>query len=133
MRRILILLASSLSLLNAQGAKDQQRFAGTWEAKFKGAVICSMKLTTGESLSGEMYGCNIHVDQEGNLDESTPPEATEPSPIVNAKIDGDKLSFESKDGDDTIKMELTLTGEGRAELRILDAPVKIKPIRFERR
>ncbi len=132
MRRILILLASSLTL-TAQSAKDQQRFAGTWEAKFKGAVICTIRLAAGEKLSGAMSGCNIHVNQDGDLDESAPPETAEESPIVNARVDGDKLSFENKDGDDTVKMELTLTGEGRADLRFVDAPMKIKPVRFDRR
>ena len=32
-----------------------------------------------------------------------------------------------------MKFELKLTAEGKAELRIVDTPVAIKPIRFERR
>lgn len=127
------LLILALPLL-AQGAKEQQRFAGTWEAKFKGAVICTIKLDAGEELSGATYGCSIQVNQEGDLIETQAPEhADEPSPILSPRIQGDKLSFENKDGDDTLKLELTLTGEGRAELRFVDAPVKIKPVRFERR
>ena len=74
------------------------------------------------------------MNDDGDLIETQPEEqAGEPSPILNAKIEGEKLSFEIKDGDDTLKLELTLTGEGRSELRFVDAPVKIKPVRFERR
>lgn len=131
--RIPILLTTCLSLA-AQSAHDQQRFAGTWEAKYKGAIICTIKLEAGEKLSGATEGCNIHVNDDGDLIETQPEEqAGEPSPILNAKIEGEKLSFEIKDGDDTMKLELTLTGEGRSELRFVDAPVKIKPVRFERR
>lgn len=120
-------------LLNA-AAQDQQRFAGTWEAKYKGAVICGIKLEAGEKLSGATYGCNIHVNDDGDLIETQPSDSTgEPSPIKNARIDGDKLVFEIMDDDDPMKCELTLTGEGRANLRILNAPIKIKPIHFEKR
>jgi hypothetical protein len=52
---------------------------------------------------------------------------------VNAKVVADKLSFETKDGDDLLKFEFTLKSERRAELRFVDAPVKIKPIRFDKR
>jgi hypothetical protein len=129
----ILLLLTAAQVLSAQSAADQQRFAGTWEARFKGAVICTIKLKSGEKLTGETQGCNIQVNEAGDLTESTPPENNEPSAIVNARVDGDKLSFEITDGDDTMKCELTLTAESRAELRFVDAPVKIKPIRFERR
>jgi hypothetical protein len=45
------------------------------------------------------------------------------------------LSFESQDeGDDApTSFELRLTGDGRAELQFVNPPVKIKPIRFERK
>jgi hypothetical protein len=129
-----LFLALTAFTLQAQSAHQQQRFAGTWEAKFKGAVICTIKLEAGEKLSGATYGCNIQVNQDGDLVEAQPAEhADEPSPIVNAKIEGDKLTFDVQDGDDTLKFEFTLAGESRADLRFIDAPLNIKPVHFEKR
>ena len=77
----------------------------------------------------------VHVDANGDLQE---PESTEhsdkpPSPLLNAKLQGDTLTFEQKDDDDVLKFEMKLIGDVRAELRILDAPVPIKPIHFDRK
>ncbi len=120
--------------LGAQSAKEQQRFAGVWEAKFKDAVICTIKLEAGEKLTGATYGCNIQVNEEGDLIESQPSEnPDQPDPIVSASINGDKLAFTTEDAGDELKCELALTGDNRAELRFIGAPVKIKPIHFNRR
>lgn len=120
--------------LTAQDAEAQKKFAGTWEAKWKDKVICTIRLKAGEPISGETEACNINVDANGDLQE---PESTDhsdaPSPILNAKLEGDTLRFEEKDGDDVLKFEMKLLGDGRAELRILDSPVPIKPIHFDRK
>ena len=74
------------------------------------------------------------MNDDGDLIETQAPEnSEEPSAFVNAKVVADKLSFETKDGDDLLKFEFTLKSERRAELRFVDAPVKIKPIRFDKR
>jgi hypothetical protein len=49
------------------------------------------------------------------------------------KVSGNILTFEEKDGDDVMKFELRLVGEGKAELRFPDAPVRINPIPFVRK
>jgi hypothetical protein len=81
-----------------------------------------------------MQACNINADANGDLQE---PESTDrsepPSPILNAKLEGDTLRFEMKDDDDVLKFEMKLLGNGRAEVRILDSPVPIKPIHFDRK
>jgi len=127
-------LLSSLPLA-AQDAEAQRKFAGTWEAKLKDKVICTLRLKAGEQISGETEACSINVDANGDLQErdATEPSDNSPSPILNAKLQGDALIFEEKNGDEVLKFELKLIGEGRAELRILDAPVPIKPIRFDRK
>jgi hypothetical protein len=128
------LVAASPFKLSSQTAEEQQRFAGAWQAKFKDVVICTIKIESGEHISGATYGCSIHVNDDGDLIETQAPEnSEEPSAIVNAKVEADKLSFDTKDGDDMLKFEFTLKGERRAELRFVDAPVKIKPIRFDKR
>jgi hypothetical protein len=134
-----LFLIAMLPLLNslpvaAQDAEAQKKFAGTWEAKWKDKVICTIRLKAGERISGETEACSIQVDSHGDLQE---PESTEhadkPSPILNAKLQGDTLAFEEQDDGDVVKFEMKLIGDGRAELRILDAPVQIKPIHFERK
>jgi hypothetical protein len=91
-------------------------------------------LKAGDQISGETAACNINVDANGDLQE---PESTDqpdsPSPILNAKLHGETLNFEEKDGDDVLKFEMKLAGDGQAELRILDAPVPVKPIHFARK
>ena len=129
----LLPLLISVPLL-AQDDEAQSKFAGTWEAKWKDKVICTLRLKAGEHISGEMEACNINADANGDLQE---PESTDhsnpPLPILNAKIEGDTLRFEMTDDDDVLKFEMKLLGDGRAEVRILDSPVPIKPIHFDRK
>ena len=130
----LLPLLTSLPLV-AQDVDAQKKFAGTWEAKLKDKVICTLKLKAGEQFSGETEACSINVDANGDLQErdSTEPSDNSPAPILNAKLKGDALLFEERNGEEVLKFEMKLIGEGRAELRILDAPVPIKPIHFDRK
>ncbi len=137
-KMLILSMAAALTWLPsaAQDGQDQKRFAGTWAAKYKSRVICTLKLQAGEKISGSSEACTISVDDKGDLKE--PEDADQPdtsSPILNPKIHGDLLSFEVRDpGDDQpVKFELRLVGEGQADLRILDAPVPVKPIHFVRR
>ena len=120
--------------LTAQDTDAQKKFAGTWEAKFKDKVICTIRVKAGDSISGETAACSIDVDENGDLKE---PDSTdrpdEPSPMLNPKLQGDTLTFEEKDGDDVLKFEMKVVGDGQAELRILNSPVPIKPIHFARK
>lgn len=133
MPRFVAALLSLLACLplTAQDAEVQKKFAGTWEAKLKDKVICTMRVRTGQAISGETVACSINVDKNGDLQE---PESTdrpdEPSPMLNPKVHGGTLTFEEKDADDVLKFEMKLVGEGQAELMILDAPVPVKPIHF---
>jgi hypothetical protein len=136
MRPFMIALLPVLGCLCLPGQEGeaQKRFAGTWEAKWKDKVVCTITLKAGVQISGEMFACSFQADAKGDLQEpeSTGP-AGPPAPILNAKLQGDTLSFQEKDDDDVVKFEMKLIGEGRAELKILDAPVLIKPIRFDRK
>ena len=118
----------------AQDVEAQKKFAGTWEAKWKDKVICTLRLKAGEHISGEMEACNINADANGDLQEPEPSDHSDPpSPIANAKLEGDTLRFEIKVDDDALKFEMKLLGDGRAEVKILDSPVPIKPIHFDRK
>jgi hypothetical protein len=136
MLRFVVTLLSLLACLPlaAQDAEAQKKFAGTWEAKFKDKVICTIRLRAGEPISGETVACSINVDENGDVQE---PDSTEhsdkASPMINPKLNGDTLTFDDKDNDDVLKFEMKLVGDGQAELRILDSPVPIKPIHFEKK
>ena len=73
----------------------------------------------------------ITVNDDGDITDAQPSDP-EPSgkqlPILNPKIEDQKLSFDWKDSDDDrSKFELKITGEGEAELRLIDAgdhPIK---------
>jgi hypothetical protein len=115
-------------------AAQQQRFAGVWEATFKGNVFMVLKLQTGEPLSGTLSGGSFSVNSEGDLTEASG--GGKELPISNAKIDGDRLSFDWKDSDDeTLKLEMQLIGDGEAQLRFVSAPedAKIKPFPLKRK
>lgn len=130
----LLPLLTSLPLA-AQDAEAQKKFAGTWEAKWKDKVICTVRLKTGEQISGETAACSINVDANGDLQEpdSTDRSDNSPAPIRKAKLQGNTLTFEEQNDDEVLKFEMKLIGDGRAELKILDAPVLIKPIHFDRK
>jgi len=139
--RKLLLFVLPLSVLGswclAAQESGTQRFAGTWEAKFKDKVVCSIKLEAGETISGAMHACKINVDADGEL--IAPPDSEDaedrPSPILDPKIQGDTLAFGLNDeGDEqALKVELALTGGRQAVLRFVNPPSPIKPIRFEKK
>ncbi len=127
------LLLTSMSLAG-QDADAQKKFAGTWEARWKDKVICTITLRAGVQISGETVACSIRVDANGDLEEpeSSGSDGTG-APMLNPKVQGDTLTFQEKEDDEIVKFEMKLIGDGRAELKILDAPVLIKPIHFDRR
>ena len=133
---LFVLLAVTAStVLAAQDTAAPKRFAGTWEAKLKDKIICTIKLEAAKSISGVMLACKINVNADGELMEPESSESSDDKPdtILDPKIQGDALSFSVKDEDDELKFELKLTGEDQAELRILNAPAPVKPIHFARR
>jgi hypothetical protein len=120
-------LLACLPLL-AQETEARNKFVGTWEAKWKDEVICTIRLKPGDPISGETVACTIHVDESGDLQAPESNEHSEkPAPILNVKLQGATLTFEENDGDEVMKFELKLVGERTAELTFPDAPVRIKP------
>ncbi len=123
-----------LAALSTIGTAQPQKFTGVWEARFKENVFITLKLQAGEPISGTMSGGDIRVNDEGDLVEATGggPEL----PISNARIDGDKLSFDRKDADDeTLRIQMRVTGDGEAQLQFMDLPegMKMKPFTLKRK
>jgi hypothetical protein len=117
---VLLPAVISSAVLAAQDSGAQKRFAGTWEAKLKGKVICAIKLEAAKTISGAVLACQIHVNGDGDLIEPEPSEISDdkPEPILDPKIQQDTLSFAVKDEEDEqpLKFELKLTGDTQAEL-----------------
>jgi hypothetical protein len=91
--------------------RDGRRFAKDRHvgAKFKDKVICTIRLKTGQPISGETADCSINVDENGDLPEADSDDRPDrPSPMLNPKLKGDTLTFESKDDDEVVKFEMTL-------------------------
>ncbi|MGA2741982.1 MAG: hypothetical protein ABSG65_31645 [Bryobacteraceae bacterium] len=127
-------MLAALPVLACLPLAAQEKFAGTWQAKFKDQVICTITVKSGDPISGETANCNINVDENGDLKDPVSADSPDqPSPMLNPKVQGDTLKFEEKDGDDVLKFELKLVGDGQAELRIPDAPMPVKPIHFARK
>jgi beta-lactamase regulating signal transducer with metallopeptidase domain len=120
------LSAFSLRLNKASRSEDLALFAGTWEAKYKGATFFTVRLTlANESLGGTcVLGERWAILADGELI----PDGSELSThkILEATASGKKLLLkisENKMGDETspdvVPIELTLTGGDQAEGRVV--------------
>jgi hypothetical protein len=131
-RRFAVLFAVLLlgdALLSA--ALDD--WAGSWTATFKGKPYLILKLNSGAGrLSGTLSAGQVEASAQGNVTaiEAPPSDAY---PLKSMKLTGNTLSFEVLDADgDTMKYEMRLTPDGAAELRLVDAPVKLGPFALKR-
>jgi beta-lactamase regulating signal transducer with metallopeptidase domain len=120
------LSAFSLRLKNASRSEDLAPFAGTWEAKYKGATFFTVHLTLANgSLGGTcVLGERWAVTDDGEFI----PDGSELSThkILEATASGKKLLLKisgNKIGDETssevVPVELTLTGGDQAEGRVV--------------
>ena len=139
------LSAFSLRLDNASRSEDLAPFAGTWEAKYKGATFFTVRLTLangslgGTCVLGERWA--ILVDGElipdgSELSTHKIVEATATGKKLLLKISENKIGEENSSG--VVPIELTLTGGDRAEGRVVAGansdtpPPQKKPWHFQR-
>ena len=122
----------SAVLWSQDDAADQKRFAGIWQAKFNGNVFLTLHLEAGTKLSGTVSTGRITVDKDGELTEAEPSPEGKESDIMNARPQADRLTFEIEDKGEVTKFEMRITAAGKAELRFVGQPVKIKPITLTR-
>jgi beta-lactamase regulating signal transducer with metallopeptidase domain len=139
------LSAFSLRLNNASRSEDLALFAGTWEAKYKGATFFTVHLTL---ANGSLGGTCVLGERWAILDDGEfIPDGSELSThkILEATASGKKVLIkisENKIGDDNssevVPVELTLTGEDHAEARVVAGsnsdtpPPQKKPWHFRR-
>jgi hypothetical protein len=128
-----VAVCSLLGMAFAQDNASPKNFGGTWQASFKGAVFCTLKITAGAEISATLSPGKVTVDDDGDLTEAEPSSPDGTFPILNPTIHGRTLSFgwrESGDDED-LRFEFKLTGDGEAELRLINED-NIKPIPLQR-
>jgi hypothetical protein len=133
-RRFLDLCFLVVSSALVPAAAQQSKFAGVWEARFKGEAFMTLKVAAGDPISGSLSGGHIGVNDDGDLTEASG--GGKEHPILSPKVDGDILSFQWKEDDEeTLKFEMRLTGDGEAMLQFMDVPEghTIKPIPIRRK
>jgi len=139
------LSAFSLRLNNASRSEDLALFAGTWEAKYKGATFFTVHLMLsngslgGTCVLGERWA--ILADGElipdgSELSTHKILEATASGKKLLLKISGNKIGEENSS--EVVPVELTLTGGDEAEGRVVAGsnsdtpPPQKKPWHFQR-
>src|SRR6185369_12097856 len=135
-------IASVLVLVAALGQSDSRSFAGTWTLIIRGQTLARLELTTArDGLAGQISLGAMHVNAEGEVDEVIAP-ATNVTPLFDLVLRDGMLSFARKDGDDTDRFEMRVTGdtaqlafliteEFRQELKDSGIPVP-KPVTLTR-
>ena len=116
------LLVSSLSFgFVSQHKSDtpSQSYSGTWKAAYEGKVFAIVELTSkNHHVLGTVSAGQVNVDRNGEVNEVTK-EADGGADIFDVKDNGSTLSFKAKDGDDVDQYEMRITGEDRAELKLI--------------
>lgn len=121
-----LLLATALALSVSQA--NTQPFAGTWTADFKGTTHVRLELVTvGGALSGKISLGDLELDEKGELKtvQSAPSTLT---PIANVSVKNSVLSFTRKDGEDTDRFEMRITGPGTADLHLVLTEADLKEL-----
>jgi len=118
-----LLTVALLEFCAASQPDDAKKFAGTWQAEFKGIPYLVVTL---KGFNGTISVGSITMNGEGDLADVQ--EAVNEHAIQTVRVNGDTVYFQAKDEG----YEMTLTGEGQAVLRIIDAPPLIGPFGMRR-
>jgi hypothetical protein len=110
------LFATALVALSL--AQSLESYGGTWIAEFKGASFVRLELSlTDGTLAGRIALGDMEVDAEGRVKAArqAPDRLT---PVFDVAVRDSIVSFSHKDGNDTDRFEMRLSG-GEAELRFI--------------
>jgi beta-lactamase regulating signal transducer with metallopeptidase domain len=134
----LALSAFSFRVAPGLNGAELDRFAGTWETKYNGKVFFTIKLGV---ENGALHGTCTHSVRLAYVDGELIPveDKMETEGIAEVQVSGQKLLLKVGDSrtEDTVPLEFTLSGNGRADVRILvespsGTPAPKKPWHFER-
>jgi hypothetical protein len=93
-----------------------QALSGTWVADLNGRTFIRLELNIVEGrVTGALGTGNIHVDQNGVVDEAEPVPATL-TPLSDFETKDGMVSFTRQEGNDPEQFRLRVVAEGRAEL-----------------
>jgi hypothetical protein len=109
-----LVFATVVMLVQAPASK----YVGTWTAELGGRTYVRLELKRGASgaLEGQMdLARNVQVDARGEVNRVSE-EMQGAAPLLNLRATNAVLSFSRKDGNDTNRFELRVTGTDAAEL-----------------
>jgi TonB family protein len=132
----LAISAFTLQPASAQSASDLRQFVGTWKTTVNGGPAATVQILTYQGrLTGSISNGNFGVDEKTNTINEWRNGTPGGSPIVEASITGQTLAFKTLDLDGPVAWDLTLTGPGKADLRLAEAlpdGAKLAAIQAER-
>jgi TonB family protein len=114
--------AFTLQPASAQSASDLSQFIGTWKTTVNGQPAATLQILTYQGkLTGSVSNGDFGVDEKTNTINDWHNGTPGGAPIVEASISGQTLAFKTLDLDGPVAWDLTLTGPGKADLRIAEA------------
>ena len=127
--------AFSIQAQTHKSDADLQPFVGTWQAKFKGTIFQTIKLSVKENkVTGTISHANIDVDpKSGDLTGVDVLDGSDA--VVDAKLTSGILRITEKDG---VQFDMKILGTDLAEIRLVvpaEAATKFptpKPWKLER-
>lgn len=119
------LLATALVGLSL--GQSLESYGGTWIAEFKGAAFVRLELSvTGGTLGGRIALGDIEVDAEGRV-KAAKQASDRLTPIFDVAVHDSVVSFSRRNGNDTDRLEMRLSG-GEAELRFILDEATLKEV-----
>lgn len=116
----------------ATTANPLERYSGTWQTKLKDSVYLTIRL---QVRDGKLTGSTNRVDTEFDKDGvvASARQLQGDDAITEAKLKDDSLRIMTED-EDALQLEIKITGQDQAELRILDMSdhSAIKPLLLRR-
>ena len=100
--------------------EDAQRFIGVWTAEFIYTTFLriELKLANG-ALTGTIATGNIHTAEDGRLTDVSDVKDAKANELFDVVLEGNTVTFKRHDDDDVDQMQMTVTGNGTAELRFI--------------
>ena len=110
---------------------NAKQFLGKWQSSFQGKVFLTISLAgDGKKLSGSVSHADVELNDAGELTKAEPSGGSDPDPITNAQVNGNRLRITAKSSDDsgdTMDSEMVLMSPEQAEFRIIVPPDVPRP------
>ena len=105
--------------------------SGTWVADLNGVTFIRLELNTATGrVTGALATGNMHVDQNGVVDDAQPAPA-KLTPLSGFETKDGAVSFAREGGNDLEHFRLRVLGEGRAELIVVLSEEDLEELKDE--